>query len=155
MTTCGPRSPVWPAGAGSRTCPPIPRGLPLAAARNRAAAEATARGADHLVFLDVDCIPGSWTVATYTQALTDAGSTLAAPVVLGGDVAYLPPVPPGQRDRTAPADLARLAEVGQHRPDRVRLATGESRPEPDLTPRWSGSGRTCRPVRDPCGSGST
>ena len=64
--------------------------MPLAAARNRAAAEATARGADQLIFLDVDCIPGPRTVATYAQALTDPGSTLAPPAVLGGDVAWIP-----------------------------------------------------------------
>lgn len=117
--------------------PADPRGLPLAAARNTAAAEATAQGADQLIFLDVDCIPGPGTVATYAQALVDAGPTLTPPAVLGGDVAYLPPLPPGQGDWTAPDDLARLPEVGAHRPDRVRLPPGETRPEPDLTRFWS------------------
>lgn len=117
--------------------PADPRGLPLAAARNRAAAEATARGADHLIFLDVDCIPGPRTVAAYAQALTDPRPALVPPAVLGGDVAYLSPLPPGQRDWTAPADLARLPDVGQHRPDRVVLEPGEIRPEPDLTRFWS------------------
>lgn len=117
--------------------PADPRGLPLAAARNAAAAEATARGADHLVFLDVDCIPGPGTVATYARTLTERGPALPSPAVLGGDVAYLPPLRPGQLDWTAPADLARLPEAGRHRPDRVRLAPGRTRDEPDLTRFWS------------------
>lgn len=116
---------------------PDPRGLPLAEARNRGASEATAAGADQLIFLDVDCIPGPQTVAAYTQQLADPPRTRPAPAVLGGDVAYLPPLPPGQQDWTAPADLTRLPAVGQHRPDRARLAPGETRPEPDFTRFWS------------------
>src|SRR5690606_26477589 len=114
-----------------------PLGLPLAAARNLAAAEATAQGADHLVFLDVDCIPGPGTVATYARELAEPHTSRVSPAVLGGDVAYLPPLPEGQPDWTDPADLARLAEVGEHRPDRVRLAPGESLAEPDLNRFWS------------------
>lgn len=117
--------------------PADPLGLPLASARNEAAALATAQGADHLVFLDVDCIPGPGTVATYAQQLTGPHTDRSAPAVLGGNVAYLPPLPPGQRDWTDPGDLARLPQVGEHRPDRVRLAAGESRAEPDLTRFWS------------------
>ena len=147
--------------------PADPRGLPLAQARNLAAAEATAQGADHLIFLDVDCIPGPGTVATYARHLTGRSAVphrtvgrvtpdgrhrhtgrsavsaeephtgREAPAVLGGDVAYLPPLPPGQRDWAAPDALDRLPEVGEHRSDRVRLAPGESRPEPDLTRFWS------------------
>lgn len=115
--------------------PADPSGLPLAAARNLAAAEATAQGADQLVFLDVDCIPGRSTVAAYADALTDLAGGRPSPAVLGGDVAYLPPLAPGQRDWTQALD--RLPEAGQHRPDRVRLAPGDSRPEPDLTRFWS------------------
>lgn len=117
--------------------PVDPLGLPLAAARNLGAAEATAQGADHLVFLDVDCIPGPSTVASYALALQDASLQARPPAVLGGDVAYLPPLAAGQRDWTAPADLSRLPEAGRHRPDRVRLGPAESRPEPDLTRFWS------------------
>ena len=114
-----------------------PLGLPLAAARNLAATEATAQGADHLIFLDVDCIPGPGTVASYARELAEPHTSRVSPAVLGGDVAYLPPLPEGQPDWTDPADLARLAEVGEHRPDRVRLAPGESLAEPDLTRFWS------------------
>lgn len=113
-------------------------GLPLARARNVAAATAADLGADHLVLLDVDCIPGPATVATYARELASRHTREAAhPAVLCGDVAYLPPPPPDQRGWTAPADLARLAEVGRHRPDRVRLAPGERREEPDLRQFWS------------------
>ncbi|WP_134772063.1 glycosyltransferase family 2 protein [Ornithinimicrobium flavum] len=135
---------AW-AEAGPSTTPRLvvvdvaadPLGLPLAGARNLAAGEATAQGAHSLVFLDVDCIPGPGTVATYARELAEPHTSRVSPAVLGGDVAYLPPLPEGQRDWTAPADLARLPEVGQHRPDRVRLAPGESRPEPDLNRFWS------------------
>ncbi|WP_238154670.1 glycosyltransferase family 2 protein [Ornithinimicrobium sufpigmenti] len=115
--------------------PADPCGLPLAAARNQAAAEATAQGADQLIFLDVDCIPGPSTVAAYADALADLAERRPSPAMLGGDVAYLPPLAPGQRDWTG--TLARLSEAGQHRSDRVRLAPGDSRPEPDLTRFWS------------------
>ena len=107
-----------------------PRGLPLALARNTAAATAVRHGARTLVFLDVDCIPGPRTVETYATALAGPRPG-AAPLVLGGDVAYLPPRPQGWDD---PAELARL---GEHRPDRVRLPAGEQRREPDLTRFWS------------------
>ncbi|KUG52805.1 hypothetical protein AVL62_14625 [Serinicoccus chungangensis] len=107
-----------------------PRGLPLALARNAAAATAVRQGAQTLVFLDVDCIPGPGTVATYAAGLA-APRVEAGPLVLGGDVAYLPPRPQGWSD---PAQLARL---GEHRPDRVRLPEGEQRHEPDLTRFWS------------------
>lgn len=118
-------------------------GLPLAQARNLAAAAATAEGIDDLVFLDVDCIPGRGTVATYARHLADAAAgrvdTRPSPAVLGGDVAYLPPVPEGQDGWADPSGggVDRLTEVGQHRPDRVRLAPGELLPEPDLTRFWS------------------
>ncbi|QFG67404.1 glycosyltransferase family 2 protein [Ornithinimicrobium pratense] len=115
--------------------PADPRGLPLAAARNLAAAEATAQGADHLVFLDVDCIPGPTTVAAYAGALEALTGQRPSPAVLGGDVAYLPPLPAGQRDWTG--HLGLLPEAGEHRPDRVRLAPGEHLPEPDLNRFWS------------------
>lgn len=113
--------------------PADPVGLPLAAARNEAAAAATALGAAQLVLLDVDCIPGPGTVATYARAL--AAPTSARPAVLGGDVAYLPPLPEGQDGWVD--HLERLPEVGEHRPDRVRLAPGETLPEPDLNRFWS------------------
>lgn len=114
------------------------RGLPLAEARNLAAMAATSRGADDLVFLDVDCIPGPGTVGTYAHQLAAPPTPeMSSPAVLCGDVAYLPPLADGQTGWTSPADLARLEQVGQHRPDRVRLAPGERAPEPELTRFWS------------------
>ncbi|WP_202980384.1 glycosyltransferase family 2 protein [Serinicoccus marinus] len=111
-----------------------PLGLPLAAARNAAARVATAAGADRLVFLDVDCIPGPTTLTTYARHLHPSPSR-PSPAVLGADVAYLPPRQPGCGGWEH--QLYRLAEVGVHRPDRVRPAPGETRAEPDLTRFWS------------------
>lgn len=116
------------------------RGLPLAEARNLAAMAATSRGADDLVFLDVDCIPGPGTVATYAEQLAAPHTPdVRRPAVLCGDVAYLPPLPDGQDGWADPrgGGLARLLEAGEHRADRVRLAPGERRVEPDLTRFWS------------------
>lgn len=66
------------------------RALPLAAARNAGAEAAVAAGAELLVFLDVDCLPGPGLVGAYRRAATGAwGDQL-----LSGAVAYLPPPPP-------------------------------------------------------------
>ncbi|KMO93414.1 glycosyltransferase family 2 protein [Streptomyces roseus] len=80
--------------------------LPLAAARNAGAARALAAGADLLVFLDVDCIPGPTLLGGYTRAAQDG-------VLLCGTVAYLPPPPPGGYDLDG---LARLAPPHPARP---------------------------------------
>ncbi len=65
-------------------------GLPLAAARNAGAAAALGRGAELLVFLDVDCLPGSDLLGRYAEAAADpeVGDSL-----LCGPVAYLTPPP--------------------------------------------------------------
>jgi N-acetylglucosaminyl-diphospho-decaprenol L-rhamnosyltransferase len=60
--------------------------LPMAAARNAGAARAFASGADAVVFLDVDVIPGADLLSRYAEALTQAPGAL-----LSGPVAYLPP----------------------------------------------------------------
>ncbi|MFI1678247.1 glycosyltransferase family 2 protein [Streptomyces sp. NPDC020607] len=62
--------------------------LPLAAARNEGAARAVALGADLLVFLDVDCVPGPTLLDSYVNAAHDWA-------LLCGTVAYLPPPPRG------------------------------------------------------------
>lgn len=62
-------------------------GLPLARARNAGARRALDAGAELLVFLDVDCIPGAALLERYAAA---AGST---PALLCGPVGYLPPAP--------------------------------------------------------------
>ncbi|SES45256.1 glycosyltransferase family 2 protein [Actinokineospora terrae] len=64
-------------------------GLPLARARNAGAAAAIDAGADLLIFLDVDCVPGPQLVSRYTAA------GVPAPALLCGPVAYLPPPPQG------------------------------------------------------------
>ncbi len=65
-------------------------GLPLAAARNLGAAAALDAGAEVLVFLDVDCIPGNDLVGAYAEAVTTRPD-----VVWSGPVTYLAPPPEG------------------------------------------------------------
>ncbi|MDJ0392871.1 galactosyltransferase-related protein [Rhodococcus sp. G-MC3] len=62
--------------------------LPLSAARNQGARAAVSSGADLIVFLDVDCIPGTDMLGRYASAAaeTDNHRTL-----LCGPVTYLPP----------------------------------------------------------------
>ncbi|WP_241668451.1 glycosyltransferase family 2 protein [Pedococcus bigeumensis] len=86
---------------------PVGSDLPLAEARNAGAGAAIRAGADVLVFLDVDCIPDTTTVARYADVLTTAVSR--RPVVACGEVSYLPPVghpaeyrAPGLADRARP-----------------------------------------------------
>ena len=62
-----------------------PHGLPLAQARNAGARHALAAGAELLVFLDVDCIPGPDLLTRY------AAAAASGPALLCGPVAYLPP----------------------------------------------------------------
>ena len=64
--------------------------LPLAAARNAGAGAAIASGADLLVFLDVDCIPGTALFGRYRQAAADPRHRDA---ILCGTVSYLPARP--------------------------------------------------------------
>ncbi|OLR93264.1 glycosyltransferase family 2 protein [Actinokineospora bangkokensis] len=81
--------------SGPRTLVRVPAvpdtGLPLAAARNLGARTALDAGADVLVFLDVDCVPGADLTTRYRTAV--AG--LAEPALVCGPVTYLPPPPPG------------------------------------------------------------
>jgi len=73
-------------------------GIPLAAARNRAAAEAAG---EMLVFLDVDCIPHPDLIDDYIAACS------AGPGIVMGEVAYLP-----ASTDTASLDFAMFDEVG-------------------------------------------
>lgn len=69
-----------------------PRGLPLARARNVGVEAAVARGADLVILLDVDCVPGSRLVPGYEQASTWApGALLAGPVTYLGEGVAVPP----------------------------------------------------------------
>lgn len=66
--------------------------LPLARARNLGARTAISGGADLMVFLDVDCIPGVDMLARYVDAASIPAHDRA---LLCGPVTYLPPNPSG------------------------------------------------------------
>ncbi|MCJ1709501.1 galactosyltransferase-related protein [Microbacterium sp. VKM Ac-2923] len=103
------------AGTITAHVPPGPHGLRVGAGRNRAAEAAMGAGADLLVFLDVDCLPGPELLPRYRAAIAAHPETL-----LTGPVTYLASV---QRPRNA-ADLPFLT-----RPHRARpvLPVGETR----------------------------
>lgn len=67
--------------------------LPLALARNVGAQRCLDRGAELLIFLDVDCVPGSTLIGRYT----DAHRRVKDDALFGGPVTYLPPSPDGYR----------------------------------------------------------
>lgn len=92
-------------GACVVECPGRPP-LPLAAARNIGARAALVRGADLLIFLDVDCIPSEGLVGRYREVVSDPAHRDA---LLCGPVTYLPPAGPDDYDLT---DLA--ARVRPH-----------------------------------------
>lgn len=101
--------------------PPGPHGLRVGAGRNAAAAAAMEEGAELLVFLDVDCLPGSELIERYTDAAAaHPDALLAGPVtylasVQRPDVADLPFVTRPHRARPAlPAGETRMAEPGEH-----------------------------------------
>jgi hypothetical protein len=98
--------------------------MPLAAARNRAAAAACG---NLLVFLDVDCIPGPTLVAAYAEAASaERGLFL-------GEVLYLPP--DAIAGDTAP-DPAALDRLGRAHPARPPLPEIGLRREPDAGQLW-------------------
>jgi GT2 family glycosyltransferase len=80
-----------------------PLGLPLAHARNAGARRALAAGAELLVFLDVDCVPGPALLRRYGKAAAGDG----AHSLLCGPVGYLPPAPAGGYPSTGLGPLAR------------------------------------------------
>ncbi|RBY81426.1 glycosyltransferase family 2 protein [Blastococcus sp. TF02-09] len=96
--------------------------LPLARARNAAAAAALQRGAELLVFLDVDCVPSPGLLAGYVRAAADPAVRAAhGPVLLCGPVAYLPA---GIRVTSA-ADLAGLPAAAAPHPARPAPPAGQ------------------------------
>lgn len=106
--------------------PRPPLGLPLAAARNAGARAALEAGAEVLIFLDVDCMPGVELVRAYRQA------ALAEPdCVWSGPVTYLPPAPAGGYP------ITELAAWDDPHPARPAPAPGErvGQDDPDLF--WS------------------
>lgn len=96
--------------------------MPLAAARNRAAAAAS--GA-LLLFLDVDCIPSPDLVACYVEAAAQH------PGILLGEVLYLPA---GAAD--GPLDFDLLARRGRRHPAKPAIDAGELRAEPNHGELW-------------------
>jgi GT2 family glycosyltransferase len=93
--------------------PPGPDGLRLAAARNAGADRAVALGADLLVLLDADCVPGPDLLDRYAAAAAAHPSA-----VLCGPVTYLPP-------GAAVDDPAALAAATRPHPARPAPADGE------------------------------
>jgi GT2 family glycosyltransferase len=93
--------------------------LPVAAARNAGARRALSRGADVLVFLDVDCVPAAALVSRYAEVARHVAPTS----LLSGPVAYLPPPPEGGYVLPSLPDLA-----GDAHPARPTPAEDEARP---------------------------
>ena len=77
--------------------------LPLASARNAGADAALTRGADLVVFLDVDCLPAPELIGRYVEA-ADIDNRPGR--VLCGPVANLPPPPRGGYDLSSLAETA-------------------------------------------------
>jgi GT2 family glycosyltransferase len=106
--------------------PADPSRLPLARARNAGAASALRAGAELLVFLDADCLPGERLVPRYREAAAEAAGAL-----LCGPVAYLPPPPSGGYRREHLATLARGHPARPVPPEDALV------PDGDLTLFWT------------------
>ncbi|WP_314410542.1 glycosyltransferase family 2 protein [Streptomyces sp. DSM 40484] len=109
-------------------CPVRDGKLPLARARNLGAAHALARGAELLVFLDVDCVPGDRLLERYAEVAGDRPRSL-----LCGTVAYLPPPP----DPVGGYRLADLPALAEPHPARPAPGAGEIQDGTDHTLFWS------------------
>ncbi|MBA2694382.1 MAG: glycosyltransferase family 2 protein [Ornithinimicrobium sp.] len=107
------------------------RGLPRAAARNLAAQTAIEHGADVLVFLDADCIPGPRMLQTYAAAAHHAD--VPAPALWSGEVQHLGPAP------TVGYPVTDLSSVATVDGGRTPLRAGEVRPDPRFEGSWSRS----------------
>lgn len=102
-------------------------GLPLAAARNAGADWAVQRGADLLIFLDVDCLPAPELVSRYQDGYRASGFG----ALLSGPVTYLPP-PPASGYR-----LDALAGLGRPHAARPDPEPGTLSPADDYDLFWS------------------
>ncbi|WP_110240053.1 glycosyltransferase family 2 protein [Nocardioides gilvus] len=111
-------------------------GLPLAQARNAGARAALERGADILVFLDVDCLPGRGLVRGYTTAVREEPG-----VVWSGPVTYLPrsatAPTPGSEPAPGALDLTDLARWDDPHPARPAPGPGERTRGGDPNLFWS------------------
>lgn len=103
--------------------------MPLSAARNLGAATAVATGAEHLVFLDVDCVPHHGLVERYADVLRDTAGD-PAPRVVCGDVAYEPPP-------ASSIDPRGSARRPRHHPARPALPDDALEAVDDVTLFWS------------------
>jgi GT2 family glycosyltransferase len=101
--------------------------LPMAEARNAGALAATDSGADLLVFLDVDCIPGRTLISRYHDVASGCEHRDA---LLCGAVTYLPPPGPG-------GYAANLDDVADPHPARPTPAEGEVIEAVDYDLFWS------------------
>ncbi|WP_426245061.1 glycosyltransferase family 2 protein [Nocardioides sp. LHG3406-4] len=101
-------------------------GLPIAAARNLGAEVALGRGADVLVFLDVDCLAGPRLLEAYADVVRTTPDT-----VWSGPVTYLdPPAHAGY-------DLSRLDELDPPHPAPPAPRPGEAHHQQDPALFWS------------------
>ncbi len=96
--------------------------MPLAAARNRAAAAASGK---QLIFLDVDCVPSPTLVERYVETGSEPGG------IRLGEVLYLPAgaIADG-------IDFAALDRIGKRHPDKPSIALDEIRPTPTHGELW-------------------
>ena len=96
--------------------------MPLAAARNRAAASASGK---QLIFLDVDCVPSPTLVERYVETGSEPGG------IRLGEVLYLPAgaIADG-------IDFAALDRIGKRHPDKPSIALDEIRPTPTHGELW-------------------
>ncbi len=96
--------------------------MPLAAARNRAAATAVG---EQLIFLDVDCVPSPTLVARYAETAAQPGG------IRLGEVLYLPA---GALEDGL--DWAALDRIGQRHPAKPPIAPDAIRPTPNHGELW-------------------
>ncbi|UXA13477.1 glycosyltransferase family 2 protein [Mycobacterium sp. SMC-8] len=94
--------------------------LPLARARNAGARSALDRGAELLIFLDVDCIPSAVLTGRYRAAARRAEHRDA---LLCGPVTYLPPAGPAGYDLATLDDHRRPHAARPSPPDGTVLPT--------------------------------
>jgi GT2 family glycosyltransferase len=101
--------------------PCLPGSLPLARARNRGAQRALLAGADLLIFLDVDCVPGRLLVQRYVQHAAQE----TRPTLLCGPVSYLPPPPRGGYQLSSLPGLGRPHQARPVPPETGALTGGD------------------------------
>lgn len=110
---------------------PVPtdrRGEPIAAARNLAADIAIEEGADVLVFLEGNVIPGAHTLERFAEVVADPAlreGQPPGPVLWCGPVLTLP-----EADPALGYPLPQLPELGQRQPTTPLLSQWQLQPEP-------------------------